>query len=274
MEVTNSMEQIKNSAYTMIVSVMAGLFAYLLLRLLSELSILYFSYDLNIQAMLQLKGIEFLNPSAHTGWTKDTTVTIFLAKPILNMIIGVVTMILYTLIRNKSQSFSFFMVWIIIFSLTNMFGTFAENGLFKTGIYQIIELMHLGSVVLILMVALSLYFLYLSGIGTGKIILLGLSEKQMTSGRINRIYYLMSYILPWLIILGTLFPFSNKNLIISYLFGVILLIPALWAKGPEKEGIHLKPLPPLMWIDWLSVFFYAIGIFLLFTMLSMSIRLH
>ena len=134
--------------------------------------------------------------------------------------------------------------------------------------------MHLGTVVLILMVALSVYFLYLSGIGTGKIIMLGLSEEQVSSGRISRIYYLMTYIIPWLIILGILLPFSNKNLIISYLFGAILLTPVLWAKGPEKEGIHLKPLPPLMWIDWVSVIFYVIGIFLLFSMLSMSISFH
>lgn len=274
MKISYQGNQLKEWGYTLVVSTMSGLFAYLLLHLVTELSVLYFSYDLNIQAILNLKGIQFLNNPGDADWTKDATITVFLVKPILNLLLAVVTMISYTLIRNKSQSFSFFMIWVIIFGINNMFGTFVENGLLKTGIYNVVEIMNLGKVILILLVGASIYFLYLGGLGTGKIILLSLPEQDKTNNRIHFLYLIIAYLIPWVIIFEISFPFSGYNLKITYLFGLIILLPALRAKGPEKEGLHLNPLPDFFWMDWVSIVFFGIGVLIMLQMLSMNILIH
>lgn len=274
MEFSFQKSQVKEWSFTLVTSLMAGLFAYFLLHLLTELSILYFSYDLNIQAALHVKGILFLTSPGNSDWTRDATVTLYLVKPILNLLLAIATMILYAVIRHKSQSFSFFMIWIIIFGLNNMFGTFAENGLLKNGIYKVIEVMHLGTIVFVLMLGLSIYFLYISGIGTGKIILLCLPGKHKSGGTMQFLYFLMAFLLPWIIIFWIIFPLSDFNLKITFLFGIILLIPVLWSKEPEKEGIHLDPLPAFFWSDLVSVIFFLLGIILTMEMLSMKIQFH
>ncbi|MBN2615354.1 MAG: hypothetical protein JXR71_06630 [Bacteroidales bacterium] len=266
--------QIKEWSYTLGTSLMAGLFAYLLLHLLTELSILYFSYDLNIQAVLQVKGIRFLTSPGNPDWTRDATVTLYLVKPILNLLVAIATMILYAVIRYKSQSFSFFMIWIIIFGLNNMFGTFLENGFLKNGIYKVVEVMHLGTIPFVLMLGLSFYFLYISGVGTGKVIMLCLPGRHKSGRGIQFLYFFVAFLLPWIIILGLIFPFSDFDLKITYLFGILLLIPFLWSRGPEKEGIHLDSLPAFLWNDLISVIFFGIGIILMIEMLSMNIRFH
>lgn len=265
---------LKEWGFTLILSVMAGLFAYLLLHLLTELSILYFSYDLNIEAVLQVKGIHFISGKNDADWTKDATITVYLVKPILNMLMAIITMMVYTSIKNKSQSFSFFMIWIIIFGFNNVFGSFAENGLLKTGIYLVVEIMKLGTIVFWLLIGISIYFLYFFGKGTGKIILLSLPSKHKKSDKIKPLYFLIAYLIPWIIIFLITASFSDKNLIIIYLFGLVLLLPMLRSKGPDEHGLRSNPLLPFLWTDWISILFFVVGIYIMMDILSMNLQLH
>lgn len=258
----------------MVISLVTGLFAFILLRLLSELTLFYFSYDLDIQAIIHLKGIQFLTQPTNPDWTRDTVITIYLSKPIMNLIMALAGMASYTLIRHKSQSFSYFLLWLIIFGLNNMFSTFAENGLLQTGIYEVTRLMHFSAVMMVVLVMLSFYFLYLSGEGVGKLIMLCIPHHFTREGKIKRPYFLMAYLLPWLLIFLIIFSKSGTSARIIYLFSIIILAPFLWAKGPEKEGMHLNPLPPLMWVDALSLLFYIIGIYFMYGILAAGLKLH
>ena len=259
--------------YILIVSVFAGTFAFLLLRLLSELTVLYFSYDLNINAIPHLKDVQFLTKSTSPDWTRDSIITIYLSKPIMNFSVGLAGMVLYALIKRKSQSFSFFMIWLIIFAFNNAFGTFAENMIFRTGIYEVTNLMNFGGVMMTVVVMLSFYFLYISGIGTGKLIMLGLPHESIRNGRIKFTYFLVTYLIPWLLIFLIIFSKSDKSSLIVYGFAFIILLASLWSRDLSSEEIHLEPLPPMMWLDFISLIFFAIGIFLMYTMLTSGIKL-
>ena len=263
-----------NRAQIMLVSLVSAIFAFTLLRLLSELTLLYFSYDLNIQAILHLKGIDFLTKTTSPDWTRDSIITIYLSKPIMNLMLALAGMVVYSLIRRKSQSFTYFLIWLIIFALNNAFGTFAENGLFRTGTYEVTKLMHFGGAMMVVVVMISFYFLYLSGVGIGKLIMLNLPEELVKNRRINYIYFLMAYLIPWMLTFLIIFSESDPGSRIVYLFSSIILIPALWTHSPDTEGVHLEPLPPLMWIDFLSFIFYFAGIFLMYTMLSSGIKIN
>jgi hypothetical protein len=259
--------------YILIVSVFAGTFAFLLLRLLSELTVLYFSYDLNISAIPHLKDVQFLTKSTSPDWTRDSIITIYLSKPIMNFSVGMAGMMLYALIKRKSQSFSFFLVWLIIFALNNAFGTFAENMIFRTGIYEVTNMMNFGGVMMTVVVTLSFYFLYISGVGAGKLIMLSLPQDQIKKGRIQFTYFLVAYFIPWLLTFLIIFTKSDKNSLITYGFAFIILLATLWSRDLSSEEMHQEPLPPFMWIDFISLIFYAIGIFLMYTMLTSGIKL-
>lgn len=259
--------------YILVVSVLAGTFAFLLLRLLSELTVLYFSYDLNIQAIPHLKEVQFLTKSSSPDWTRDSIITIYLSRPIMNFILAIGGMIMFALIKRKSQSFSFFLIWLIIFALTNAFGTFAENLIFKTGAYEVTTLMNFDGVVITVVVMLAFYFLYLSGIGTGKLIMLSLPRQFIKKDRIKFTYFLIAYLIPWLLTYLIIFNKSDNSTRIIYGFGIIILFAALWSRDLSAEEIHMEPLPSLMWIDLISILFYVFGIFLMYNMLSSGIRL-
>ena len=263
-----------NRVQIMLVSLVSAIFAFTLLRLLSELTLLYFSYDLNIQAILHLKGIDFLTKTTSPDWTRDSVITIYLSKPIMNLMLALSGMVVYSLIRRKSQSFTYFLIWLIIFALNNAFGTFAENGLFKTGTYEVTQLMHFGGVMMMVVVMISFYFLYLSGVGIGKLILLNLPEEFIKNNRINFFYFLMAYLIPWLLTFLIIFSRSDPGSRIVYLFSIIILAPVMWSHSPVTEGVHQEPLPPLIWIDFLSFIFYFAGIFLMYTMLSTGIKIN
>jgi hypothetical protein len=233
---------------------------------------LYFSYDLNIQAILHLKSIQFLTQSASPDWTRDSIITIYLSKPFMSLLLALAGMIIYSLIKRKSQAFYFFLVWMIIFALDNAFGTFAQNGIFKTGTYEVTALMDFGSIMMMVLVMLSFYFLYLSGVGLGKLIMLSLPEEYMKNKSIRFSYFLMAYLVPWALTFLIIFSKSDAGSRIIYLFGFVILIPVLWTLRPERD-LHLEPLPPLMLIDVMSSIFYFIGIYLMYTMLSSGIKL-
>ncbi len=253
-------------------SLIAALFAFSLVRFLSELTLLYFSYDLNIQAVLHLKSIQFLTQSASPDWTRDSIITIYLSKPFMSLLLALAGMIIYALIRRKSQAFYFFLIWLILFALDNAFGTFAQNGIFKTGTYEVTALMDFGSIMMMVVVMLSFYFLYLSGVGMGKLVMLSLPEEFSKNKRIRFPYFLTAYLLPWLLTFGIIFSKSDAGSRTIYLFGLIILIPTLWSQRSE-DGYRLEPLPPLMYVDLMSSIFYFIGIYLMYTMLSSGIRI-
>jgi hypothetical protein len=256
-----------------LLSLTSAVFAFVLLHLLSELTLLYFSYDLNIHAVHHLEDVQFLTKFTNPDWTRDSIITIYLSKPIMNFGVGLAGMVLYAIIKRKSQSFSFFLIWLIIFALNNAFGTFAENMIFRSGIYEVTNLMNFGGVMMTIVILLSFYFLYISGVGTGKLIMLGLPQKQIYKGRIKFSYFIVAYFIPWLITFLIIFSKSDSSSLIIYGFGFIILLAILWSRDLGSEEMHLEPLPPLMWIDLISLIFYTLGIFLMYTILVSNIKL-
>lgn len=273
MEISASKNKKLQRIYILMISVLAATFAFLLLKLLSELTILYFSYDLNIQAIIHLKDVQFLTKPTNPDWTRDSIITIYLSKPIMNLIVGLAGMATYALIKRKSQSFSFFLIWLIIFALNNAFGTVAENVVFRTGAYEVTTLMNFSGVMMTVVVMLSLYFLYLSGIGTGKLIMLNLPQSMVKNGRIKFSYFLFAYLLPWLLTFLIIFSKSDSGTQIIYGFSFLILVTTLWARDFGTEEIHLEPLPPIIWIDLISMVFYAFGIILMYSILTSGIKL-
>ncbi len=265
--------QTKTLLLMLSVSFISALFAWYLQRILSGLTTLYFSYDLDIKAVLHMDGITFITPASSLAWTHDALVTVNLAAPIMSLILGLTIMAVFIFSRRKSLSMAFFLIWLMVYSFTGIFGSFVENNLGHTGLYAVSKLMDIGVIFQIVFVVLALYFLYIMGLTIGKLVMLILPEKFKREDKINLSFFLTAFILPWLLVLAVTFKGLSTSTIFTYLLGLIVLLPFNWMQEPEKRGLHLKTLPGFLGIDVLGLLVYLFGVFLIHQMLGMGITL-
>ncbi len=266
-------KQTKDLLLMLTVSFVSALFAWYLQRILSGLTTLYFSYDLNIRAILHLNGITFFTPSTSQAWTRDAIVTINFAAPIMNLILGLIIMAIFIFSRRKSLSMAFFLIWLMVYSFTGIFGSFVENNLARTGLYTVSKLMDIGVVFQIIFVVLSLYFLYIMGLTIGKLVMLIIPKRFKQEDKINTTFFLTAFVFPWLLVLGVTFNGLSTSTMFTYLIGLIVLLPFNWMQAPEKKGLHLKTLPRFLRIDVFSLLVYLFGVLLLHQMLGTGISL-
>jgi hypothetical protein len=256
-----------------VVSVVSALFAWYLERLLSGLTTLYFTYDLNIKAVLHLSGIDFLTPATSAAWTRDALVTLNLAAPIMNLFLGLGLFILFVFSRRKSQSLAFFMIWLMVFSFTGIFGSFVENNIARTGLYEVSKIMKIGTVFQIIAVVLSLYFLYIMGLAIGKLVMLVLPQEFKKEHKMKTSFFLLIFVTPWLLTLLLSWKGLAASQLFTYLLGLIVLLPFTWMQEPEKKGLHLKPLPRYMPLDIFGLVVYFLGVLFIRQMLATGIGL-
>jgi len=265
-------KQTKTLLLMLLVSFVSALFAWYLQRILSGLTTLYFSYDLDIKAVLHLDGITFITPASSLAWTRDALVTVNLAAPIMSLILGLTIMAVFIFSRRKSLSMAFFLIWLMVYS-SGIFGSFVENNLGHTGLYAVSKLMDIGVIFQIVFVVLALYFLYIMGLTIGKLVMLILPEKFKREDKINLSFFLTAFIFPWLLVLAVTFKGLSTSTMFTYLLGLIVLLPFNWMQEPEQRGLHLKTLPGFLRIDVLSLLVYLFGAFLLHEMLAMGMSL-
>jgi len=268
---TNSIQ--KKMMLFFIVSLVSALFAWYLERLLSGLTTLYFSYDLNIKAVLHLNGIHFLTAADSPSWTRDAFVTLNLAAPIMNLFLGLIVMAVYVFSRRKSQSLAFFMIWIMVFAFTGIFGSYVENSIAHTGLYEISRIMNIGAVFQIIFMVLSLYFLYIMGVALGKLVMLVLPGEFKKEDKIIPRFFLFIFILPWLIVLALSYKGLSSSMLFTYFIGIIILLPFNWMQEPEKKGLHLKHLPSYLSLDSFALIVYLLGTFIIQQILAKGISL-
>ena len=255
-----------------VVSLVSGLFAWYLQRLLSGLTTLYFSYDLNIKATLNLEGIHFLTPASSNAWTRDAIVTLNLAAPIMNLFLGLFVLAVYVFSSRKSRSMAFFMIWIMVYAFTGMFGSYVENSVARTGLYALSQVMDIGIVFQIIFVVVALYFLYIMGLSIAKLVMLTLPEEFIREDKIPLRFFIVVFVIPWLLVLLFSAKGLSASLLYTYLLGIIILLPFNWMQQPEKKGVHLKRLPPYLSLDTFALIVYLLGVAFIHHLLSTGIR--
>ncbi len=257
----------------MLVSLVSGMFAWYFERFLSGLTTLYFSYDLNIKAVLNLHGIRFLTPAVSEVWTRDARVTLNLAAPIMNLFLGLITLAIYVFMPRKSRSMAFFMIWLMVFAFTGIFGSYLENNVARTGLYALSKIMDIGVVFQIIFVVLALYFLYIMGVAIGKLVALTLPLQFFQEDKIRLSAFLLIFVFPWLIILGLSFKGLSTSMLFTYITGIVILLPFNWMQEPEKRGIHMKRMPRHLPVDTFSIAVYLLGVLLIRQMMASGISL-
>ena len=219
------------------------LISYFLLYIISGLSVLYIAYDFDIPAKLFINTIVFDLPDESPLWTTDAIISILMATPVSSFITGIIALFVFLVVAKKNAFLLFFSLWIFLQAFNMTFGLLSENIISQTGLVRVAREMGLKSIMLLLTVGLSFFFMVKSGMLAGKLFVAHAEFAKNITFKKKIIKTVVFFILPWLTGSLILFVITNetleaKNIILS-IFMLILLVPTLFTATPQR----LKPLP-------------------------------
>ncbi len=267
----------KEAIQILTVSLVASVFANLLLKMASGFATSFVAYDFDILSYFDLNGVNFFIEATSPQWYLDSKISVLLAKPVSSMFIGLFAMAGLMIIRKKLISFFFLLFWINLYAFNNSAGILIDDLIAKTGLYDVPALYKLPTEVFIVASILSVYILYRIGIVNTLIFRTSIEDKFEKSSKNRILIFVFAILIPWLA--NGIIPVLSKDLQAEFLFFlegasmIILLLPFFLYK-PKNEvvtkiGVISKVLP----VDWINVTFYILGIIILFLTLNHGIHI-
>ncbi len=256
-------------------SIITGAFGFWLVYLLQGLIKLYFSYDFDIVAKFTMQGVQFATPDNDPLWTRDAIVTVFLAPSIFFFFGGLFFLFLLGMVKRKSPTLLFFFLWADILFNGSAYGIIIEQGVAHSGLYRVAEALNVGLVPLIIAVSVSIYFLYLTGIITAKLIFLNADESWKSNGRLKLSLFFIFFLLPFLLnlILFIFYGEIKTAQIITFGLSLIVILPVLWTSPPKNNNFNIEPPSPFNLMDGITLLLLLVFMFLIYASLKHGIEL-
>lgn len=262
----------KNYLQISLVSSIAALFSYLLLFFIGNYVILYFAYDFDIGAWFNISGVHFSQPHASPLWTYDAEVTILLSKPILSLIISIVSLLMMLLIKNLRIASLLIILWINIFSFNACFGIIIHDFIWQTGLINVAEKMDLSIGTMIFSMAITIFFMIRIGMVNSTIFSLFLPKKNKTKNPIRFLAVILFIIVPLLITFLISFVFTSMHhqawVHLNILSSILIISVFFFYKGKKIKTSKAKKLN-ITRFDWvLSILLLITTVFIYYKMLS------
>jgi hypothetical protein len=137
----------------------------------------------------------YFNISAE-AWFHDSVKTIFSSGPIVNFVVGVSFLLIYSNMREKTGPFKVFFLWGFLHGVNMLFGALLVGTLFETGVGHVISWLYIMDTGKVLYSILSIFMLAIAGLVATK---------------------------PFLISGNTYHPEINKNNRTSFIFAQVLI---------------------------------------------------
>lgn len=263
---------IKQYLNVSVLSLVTALFAYLLVFFVGNFASLYFAYDFDIGASFSISGLIFELERSHPSWTYDAEVTIFLSRPLLSLVIGILSLIVLILIKKVNLIFFLFLFWLNIFSFNAAFGLFVDDFISQAGLFFVAERMELGIGAMIFSLGVTVFIMYRLGVVNSLIFMQILPQKANPQSDVRLLIVLITVFIPWLltgiILILLSYPGHSLSEHLDTISTVIILFPFLFTKKkklPPKFGklINIKI------NEWFIAFvMILLSILLYITMLS------
>ncbi len=254
---------------SLVISVFSAILAYLLVFLYTNFATLYFAYDFDIPALINLQGIKILTDSSMDDWSRDALVTILLSKPIAATIVGIISLIILMIGTKKPISIIILLFWLNVFAFNTAFGIIIDDAIAKSGTYQVALAMDIGIFTILVLSFLMISILYKIGMMNGRLIINSFPHQNLTYFKNRVVFFMVIFIIPWFMVMiytylsgGASVPISEmiKNLPV-----LVLLLPFLTAEKIKNVGFKYIPTVKHSKIDlFLSIIFVVLSIVLIF----------
>jgi hypothetical protein len=250
---------------SIVISIFSAVCAYLLIFLYSNYVGLYFAYDFDIPAYVNLKGINFLSNGETSHWSRDALITILLSKPISAVIAGIGFLVILMMGTKKPVSLILFLFWLNVFAFNTAFGIFIDDAIAGAGTYEVAMAMNIGNISIVVISILLAFLLFKIGMMNGRLIIMSFPHQNLYLLRSRIIFFTAIFLIPWLLVLAYNYlshdssDYSSETL--KNLPVVILLIPFITASKPENIDFKYLPSVKHSHIDIvLSILFIILSI--------------
>jgi len=221
------------------ISLLTAISAYVILFFSSGYSSLYFAYDFDIQAYMGMEGVVYQTPLSDAHWTFDALMTILISKPLASFFLGLISLVLLLVIRKKSVTWLYFLIWMALWGINGAMGLLVEDAIFGIGTYEVARAMNFSLPVVIVIGTLSAYFLFLVGKLLCRIYLVHLAQAPFYSDKHRNPLIFTTILIPWLVVLvvnyANWFPtFSLPELFKNFTL-VIMFLPFFFSKDHPFE---------------------------------------
>lgn len=137
-------------------------FFFLLSQLITVISAGFFNYPTTVYYY------EIYFNISPGEWYHDAVKTIYSSGPLVNFVIGIVFLILYTNLRETTGAFKLFFLWGFLHSVNMLFGALLVGTLFDTGVGHVISWMYIMDTGKIMYSMVSIFLLVIAGLVSTK----------------------------------------------------------------------------------------------------------
>ena len=134
------------------------------------------------------------------SWYHDSVKTIFSAGPLVNFVIGITFLIIYSNIREWTGPFKLFFLWGFLHAVNMLFGAMLVGTLFETGVGHVISWMYIMDTGRVLYSIISIFLLVIAGLLATRYFLISGNTYYNEINRYNRTSFIISQVLmPYLL---------------------------------------------------------------------------
>jgi hypothetical protein len=211
------------------------------------------------------------------SWYHDSVKTIFSAGPLINFVIGITFLIIYTNIRESSGSFKLFFLWGFLHSVNMLFGALLVGTLFETGVGHVISWMYIMDTGKVLYSIISIFLLVIAGLLATKQFLISGNTYYNEINSTNRTSFIISQVLmPYLVGIVVLFLIRQPRFIFYDTFIsvtlIVCIIPILVTYRSYNE-IYFEEDEKKPGVTWIGIAALALAVFVFRAVLELGIRI-
>jgi len=134
------------------------------------------------------------------SWYHDSVKTIFSSGPLVNFVIGITFLIIYSNIRESTGPFKLFFLWGFLHAVNMLFGALLIGTLFEAGVGHVISWLYIMDTGKVLYSIISIFFLVISGLLITKQFLISGNTYYNEINKTNRTSFIISQVfMPYLI---------------------------------------------------------------------------
>jgi hypothetical protein len=180
--------------------ILAYLFLFLISQAITVIAASFFNYPTTVYYYEIYFNID------PESWYHDSVKTIFSAGPLVNFVVGITFLIIYSNIREAAGPFKLFFLWGFLHAVNMLFGALLVGTLFETGVGHVISWMYIMDTGKVLYSIISIFFLVIAGIISTKQFLISGNTYYNEINKNNRT------------------SFITAQVFMPYLFGNVFLV--------------------------------------------------
>ncbi|MCF8301767.1 MAG: hypothetical protein K9I94_00725 [Bacteroidales bacterium] len=246
----------KQSFKLLINATLVYILAYLLIYVMHQVATVFVAWDFWIDSKVLYYTISFLSPRSSPLWSFDATVSVFLAGPIISLLLGMIFLTTVNwLTKYKPHLLNLFFIWCFLHGFNFFFGGFIDGILTNTGSSYVAKIMELSEVIIIDLIIIAVYLMFLIGGYSSKIFILYSRGLKATTAQEHFRLFTIHFVLPWLIGSTVLIlykaPQFPLNELLIHLTMIIFLGPALYYHQQlKKSNVPVQPIRQHHRIRW------------------------